>query len=82
MCYAWGDEKYTTSHSRSPEWMKPLGRSKHRWEKNNETDAQETGGSSVRWVRMAQDAVQWRDIVNKVMKHRVTRAKEAKFMTR
>jgi hypothetical protein len=43
---------------------RPLGRSRHRWEDNIETDLRE-GGEGVYWIHMAEDRDQCRGLVNR-----------------
>jgi hypothetical protein len=50
----------------NPEGKRPLGRSRHRWEDNIKMDLRE-----IRWVDLAQDRDQWRDLVNTIMDLRV-----------
>jgi hypothetical protein len=51
-----------------PEGMRPLGRLRRRWVDNIKIDLREIGWVGVDWVDLAQDRVQWRVLVNKVMK--------------
>jgi len=55
----------------SPESKRPLRRPRHRWEDNIKMDLREIGIGMVNWIHLAQDRVQWRAFVNKVMKLRV-----------
>jgi hypothetical protein len=43
-----------------PEGMRPLGRSRRRWEDNIKMGLRETGIGGANWIRLAQDRVQWR----------------------
>jgi hypothetical protein len=54
-----------------PEGKKPLGRPRRRWENNIKMDLRDIGIDGTRWIRLAQDRVQWRDFVNTVMNLRV-----------
>jgi hypothetical protein len=50
-----------------PEWNRPLGRHRRRWEDNIKMDVRETGIDGAYWIHLAQDRVQWRAFVNTVM---------------
>jgi hypothetical protein len=50
------------------EGMKPLGRSRCRWEDGIRMDLRETGWKDIEWVQLAQNRVQWQAVVNAVMK--------------
>jgi hypothetical protein len=50
-----------------PECKRPLGRPKRRWEGNIKLDLREIGIDEANWIQLAQDRVQWRAIVNRVM---------------
>jgi hypothetical protein len=54
-----------------PEGKRPLGRPRPMWEDNIKGDFRDIGIDGVDWIRLAQDRVQWRAFVNKVMKLRV-----------
>jgi hypothetical protein len=54
-----------------PEGKRPLGRPRRRWEDNIKMDLGEIGIDGTNWIRLAQDRVQWRAFVNKVMNLRV-----------
>jgi hypothetical protein len=54
-----------------PESKRPLGRPRRRWEDNIKMDLGEIGIDGANWTRLAQDRVQWRAFVNKVMNLRV-----------
>jgi hypothetical protein len=54
-----------------PEVKRPLGRPRLRWEDNIKMDLREIGIDGAIWIRLAQDRVQWRAFVNKVMNLRV-----------
>jgi hypothetical protein len=49
-----------------PEGKKPLGISS-RWEDNIKLDLTEIGIDGANWIRLAQDRVQWRAFMNRVM---------------
>jgi hypothetical protein len=51
----------------NPEGMRPLGRSKHRWEDNIKMNLREIGWEVVEWMHLAQDMDKWRALVNAVM---------------
>jgi hypothetical protein len=53
------------------EVKRPLGRSRHRWEDNVKTDLREIGIEGAKWIQLAQDRVQWRAFVNRVISLRV-----------
>jgi hypothetical protein len=50
-----------------PEGKRPLGRPRRRWEDNIKLDLTEIGIGGADWIRLAQDRVQWRALVNTVM---------------
>jgi hypothetical protein len=54
-----------------PEGRRPLGRPKRRWVDNIKRDLREIGLDGMDWIDLAQDWVQWRALVNKVMNFRV-----------
>jgi hypothetical protein len=54
-----------------PEWKRPLGRPRHRWEDNIKIDLREIGCSCMDWIYLDQDRAQWRDLVVAVMNLRV-----------
>jgi hypothetical protein len=54
-----------------PEGKRPLGRPRRRWEDNIKLDLREKGIDGAKWIRLAQDRVQWRSCVNTVMNLRV-----------
>jgi hypothetical protein len=54
-----------------PEGRRPLGRPRRRWEDNINIDLRETVIDGANWIRLAQDRVQWRALVNMVMNFRV-----------
>jgi len=54
-----------------PEWKRPLGRPRHRWEYVR-MDLKEIGREGVDWMYLAQDRDQWRAVVNTGMNFRVT----------
>jgi hypothetical protein len=54
-----------------PEWKRPLGRPRRRWEDNIWMDIQEVGLGYVDWIGLTQDRVRWRTLVSAVMNIRV-----------
>jgi hypothetical protein len=54
-----------------PERKRPLGRHRRRWEDNIKMDLREIGIGGVKWIRLAQDRVQWRAFGSTVMNLRV-----------
>jgi hypothetical protein len=56
---------------RKPESNRALGRPRCRWEDNIKMDLREIGIDGANWIRLAQDRVQWRALVNTVMNLRV-----------
>jgi hypothetical protein len=50
-----------------PKVKRPLRRPRRKWEDNIKMDLREIGIDWSNWIRLAQDKVQWRDFVNKVM---------------
>jgi hypothetical protein len=53
------------------EGMRPLGRSRSRWEDNIKMDLQEFGGGRGDWMELAQDRDRWRALVSMVKNFRV-----------
>jgi hypothetical protein len=64
-----------------PEGMRPLGRSKRRWEDNIKMNLKEIGWENVDWAHLGQDRVQRRVVVNKVTNLRFPK-KEDNLYTR
>ena len=54
-----------------PEGKRPLGRPRHRWERNIKMDFQEVGGGCGDWMELAQDRERWRALVSTVRNLRV-----------
>jgi hypothetical protein len=54
-----------------PEGKRPLGRPRRRWENNIKMDLREIGMEGANWILLAQDRVQWRTSVNRVMNLRI-----------
>jgi hypothetical protein len=54
-----------------PEGKKPLGRPRRRWEDNIKMDLREIGIDGANWIQLAQDSVQLRAFVSRVMNLRV-----------
>jgi len=54
-----------------PEGKRLLGRPRHRWEDNIETDLQEVGGGRGDRMELAQDRDRWRALVGTVKDYRV-----------
>ena len=51
-----------------PEGMRVLGRSRRRWEdNNNKLDLEEVGCGGVDWIDLAQDSDRWWALVNALM---------------
>jgi hypothetical protein len=50
-----------------PEWRRPLGRPRCRWEDNIKMDLREIGFGDVDWIHWAQDRDRWRAFVNMVI---------------
>ena len=55
-----------------PEGKKPLGRLRRKWEDNIKMDLQEVGCGGMDWIDLAQYRDRWLDLVNVVLKLRVT----------
>jgi len=51
-----------------PEGKRLLGRHKYRWEDNIRVDLKEMRWEVLDWFHLVQDMVQWRAVVNAVMK--------------
>jgi hypothetical protein len=56
---------------RKPEWKRPSGRSRRRWEENIEIDLGQLVWEYMVWVHLPQDMNQWWVIVCSVMNLRV-----------
>ena len=56
---------------RKPEWKRPLGRTRRRWEDNVKMDLNEVGCGGMDWINLAQNRERWRALVNAVMNLRV-----------
>ena len=54
-----------------PEWKRPLGRPRRRWEDNIRMDLQEVGLGYEDWIGRAQDRDRWRALVSAVRNLRV-----------
>jgi hypothetical protein len=54
-----------------PEWKRPPGRPRRRWEDGIRMDCREIGWRSVDWIQLAQDRDRWRALVNTVMNLRL-----------
>jgi hypothetical protein len=54
-----------------PEGMRPLGRTRRRWEDNIKMDLQEVGAGRGDWREWAQDRDGWRALVSTVKNFRV-----------
>jgi hypothetical protein len=50
-----------------PEWRRPLGRPRRRWEDNIKMDLREIRFGDVDWIYWAQDRDRWRALVNMVV---------------
>jgi len=55
-----------------PDRMRPLARSRHRWNDNIKVDLQEVRWGGMDWIILAQDRDRWRALVDVVMNLRVT----------
>jgi len=53
-----------------PEGKRPLGRRGSRWGDNIRMELKEIGWEGVNWIHLAQDTVQWRELVYTVIDHR------------
>jgi hypothetical protein len=53
-----------------PEWNRPVGRPRHRWEDDIRMDLRE-GWEGVDWMHVVQDRDQWQALVNLVLNLRV-----------
>ena len=47
--------------------IRPLGRSRLRWEDNIKMKLQEVGSDGMDWIQLAQDRDKWRTLVTAVM---------------
>jgi hypothetical protein len=61
-------EKFIQNFVRQPEWKRPLGRPRRRWEDNIRMNLRQTGWGGVDWIYLAQNRDKWRAVVNTVMK--------------
>jgi hypothetical protein len=62
---------HTKYLSEKYEGKRLLGRSRHRWEDNYKMDLKGKGLVSLGWIHLAKNRVQWRALLNTVMKLRV-----------
>jgi hypothetical protein len=51
--------------------MRPLGRTRRRWEGDIKTDFQEVGWGTEDWTDLPRDRDRWQAVVNEVMNFRV-----------
>jgi hypothetical protein len=54
-----------------PEWKRPVGRPRRKWEDNVKMNLQEVGPWGMDWIELVQDRDRWRALVNAVMNLRV-----------
>jgi len=54
-----------------PEWRRPLGRPRRRWEDTIRMDLREVGCGCVEWMELAEDRDRWHALVSAVMNLRV-----------
>jgi hypothetical protein len=54
-----------------PEGKRPLGKLRHRWEDNIETDIQELVCGGIDWIDLARDRDRWQTLVKAIMNLRV-----------
>jgi len=54
-----------------PEYKRPLGRTRSRWEDNIKMYVQEVGCGGMDWIELAQDRDRWWALVNAIMNFRV-----------
>ena len=72
-CSAYGgQERYIRVLVGKPEGKRPLGIPRRRWDNNIKMDLQEVGCGGMNWIKLAQDRVRWRTLVNAVMNLRVS----------
>jgi len=64
-CSAYGVEERVLVGN--PVRIRPLGRSRRRWEDYVKMDLQEVGFGIVDWIELGQDRDRWRAVVNVVM---------------
>jgi hypothetical protein len=50
-----------------PEWKRPLGRPRRRWEDNIKIYLREIGWCCIDWIYLDQERAQWRALVDAVM---------------
>jgi hypothetical protein len=55
-----------------PEYERPMGRPRRRWEDNIKMDLRKIGIDGANWIHLEQNRVQWRAFVNTVMNFRVS----------
>jgi hypothetical protein len=65
-------EKYVQNFGCKVKGMRPRGRSKSRWDDNIKMDLKELQLEGVNWIHLSQDRIQWRVLVNSVLKIRVS----------
>jgi hypothetical protein len=55
-----GEMKYAySSLIGNPEWKRPLGRPRRRWEDNIRIDLREVGWENVDWIHLAEEREHW-----------------------
>ena len=63
-----------------PEWKRPVGRPRRRWEDNIKIDFQEVGGGCGDWMELAQDRDRWPALVSTVMNFRVSKMRRISWL--
>jgi hypothetical protein len=63
-----------------PEWKRPLGKPRSKWEDNIRMDLRKIEWEVVNWIHLVQDRDQWRTVVNMTMQFWVS-LKAENFLT-
>jgi hypothetical protein len=67
MSHAWERRKLYNILVRKPEWKRPLGRTRCKWDDEIKMDLRETGWKGVEWIHLARDREYCWAVVSMVM---------------